>query len=53
MYVKLGELKVNKRADYYDEIVNVLEKNNFVVVKDLDTTLETYYSIAKAESEKA
>lgn len=52
MYVKLGELKVNKEADYYGEIVNVLEKNNFVVTKELDTLFEIHYSIAKAESEE-
>ena len=47
MLKKLAELKVNKQADYYGEIIKTLEEKGFTIVEDLNTTSDIYYSIAK------
>lgn len=52
MNKKLGELKVNKSADYYDKMIQALEDAGFVLVLDCETTSEKYYIVAEAESEE-
>lgn len=49
MIKKLGELKVNKSADYYDEVMKTLKDAGFVLVLDWETTSERYYIVAKNE----
>ena len=46
MIIKLAELKVKKSADYKDKVVTSLEKEGFTIVEELETTGETYYTIA-------
>lgn len=52
MIKKLGELKVNKFDDYYDKIVQTLEKAGFVLVLELETISEKHYIVAKSEEDK-
>lgn len=52
MNKKMAELRVEKSADYYDSIVETLQKAGFVIVIDYETTTERLYIIAKAESEE-
>lgn len=49
MNKKLGELKVDKTADYCDKMVKVLEKAGFVLVLDTETFSERYYIVAESE----
>ena len=49
MIKKLGELRVNKSADYYDKIAEALEEAGFVLVLELETTAEKYYIVAESE----
>ena len=49
MIKKLGELKVNKSDDYYDKIVQTLEKAGFVIVLELETSIEKHYIVAESE----
>ena len=52
MLKKLAELKVNNIADYYETIVKALEKDGFIVIKELETYGENFYSIAKEDTDK-
>lgn len=52
MIKKMAELKIIKSADYFDSIVESLQKAGFVIVSDYETTTEQFYIIAQAESEK-
>lgn len=52
MYKKLGELKINTYDDYYDKIVQALEKAGFVLVLELETTFEKHYIIAESEDKE-
>ena len=52
MLKKLAELKVNNEADYYGLIVKALEKDGFVVIEELETYGENFYSIAKEDSKE-
>ena len=47
MNTKLAELKVKKSADYNDKVVKALENAGFVIVQDLDTTSDSYYTVAE------
>jgi len=49
MNKKLGELKVNKTADYYGKMVKALEDAGFILVLDYETTSEKYYIVADKE----
>lgn len=49
MNKKLGELKVNKSADYYGKVVKALEDAGFVIVLDHENTSEAYYIVAESE----
>jgi hypothetical protein len=52
MNKKLGELKVDKSADYYGKIIKVLEDAGFVLVLDYETTTERYYIVAESENKE-
>lgn len=52
MIKKLGEVKVNKFDDYYDKIEHTLEEAGFILVLELETTLEKHYIVAESEDEK-
>ena len=52
MNKKLGELKVNKSADYYNKMIKTLEDAGFVLVLDYETTSEKYYIVAKNEDKE-
>ena len=52
MNKKLGELKVDKSADYYDKMIKALEDAGFVLVLDCETTSEKYYIVAESEVEE-
>ena len=52
MNKKLGELKVNKSADYYNKIIKALEDAGFVLVLECETTSERYYIVAESEDNK-
>lgn len=47
MIKKLAELRVTKSADYYDSIVESLQKAGFVIVMDYETTTERFYIITQ------
>lgn len=49
MNKKLGELEVNKSADYYGKMVKALEDAGFILVLDCETTTEKYYIVAESE----
>jgi len=49
MNKKLGELMVNKSADYCDKMVKALENAGFVLVLDHETFSERYYIVAESE----
>lgn len=49
MNKKLGELKVNKSADYYNKMIKALEDAGFVLVLECETTSERYYIVAESE----
>ena len=52
MNKKLGELKINKSADYDDEVVKALEEAGYILVLEWDGMCEKNYIIAKSESEE-
>lgn len=52
MAKQLGELKINKSADYYDKVVEALEEKGFIMVFQFETTSEKYYIIAEKEAEE-
>lgn len=47
MTKQLGELKINKDADYYDKVVEALEAKGFIMVFQFETSSEKYYIIAE------
>lgn len=47
MNKKLAELTVNKSADYYNKVVQALENAGFILVLDIDTTSDSYYTVAE------
>ena len=51
MNKKLGELKINKSADYYDKTIKALEDAGFVLVLDCETFTDKYYTVAEREKE--
>ena len=51
MNKKLGELEINKSADYYDRVVKALEDAGFVLVLDHEFTEEKHYIIAERKDE--
>lgn len=52
MNKKLGELKVNKPADYYGKIIKALEDAGFVLVLDYETSFERCYIVAESEDKE-
>ena len=52
MYKKLAELKVNTLSDYYDKVVEVLEKAGFVLVLESETLSDKYFIVAEREDKK-
>ena len=50
MNKKLGELKVNKSADYNDKIIKALEDAGFLLVLDWETSFEKCYIVAESEN---
>ena len=52
MNKKLGELRVNTSADYYDKMIKALEDAGFVLVLDCETTFEKYYIVAEGEDKE-
>ena len=51
MNKKLGELRVNKSADYHGKIIKALEDAGFVLVLDCETYFERCYIVAESEVE--
>lgn len=49
MNKKLAELTVDKSTDYYDKVINTLEKAGFVIVLDNETTKSRCYIVAESE----
>ena len=52
MNKKLAELIVRGSADYYGMVVKALEDAGFVLVLDLETTGDKYYTIAEKEEQE-
>lgn len=52
MNKKLGELKVNKSADYYDKMIKALEDAGFILVLDWETSFEKYYIVAEGRNKE-
>lgn len=52
MIKKLGELKIKKSADYYDNVAKALEKAGYILVLEFDDICERHYVIAKTENEE-
>ena len=51
MLKKLGEIKINKSSDYYNEVTKALEEAGYILVFVYDDMIERHYIIAKEESE--
>ena len=51
MNKKLGQLKIDTSADYYNIVVKTLEEAGFVLVLEYETTCEKSYIIAKAKTD--
>lgn len=49
MIKKLGELIINRSADYYDRVVKALEAEGFIIVLSVETTTDRYYIVAERE----
>ena len=49
MTKKIAELKVNKSADYYNNVAQALENAGFVLVLELETSSDRYYIVAESE----
>jgi hypothetical protein len=47
MNKKLAELKVIKSADYYNKVVEALEKAGYLLVLEAETTTDRYYIVAE------
>lgn len=52
MKIKLAELHVSKSKDWNNSIVKALEKDGFTIIKELETTTDNFYIIAKEEGER-
>lgn len=52
MKIKLADLQVNKSNDWNNSIVKALEKDGFTIIKELETTTDNFYIIAKEEGDK-
>ena len=52
MNKKLGELKIDKMADYYDTIAKALEEAGYILVLEYDSICERNYIIAKKSEEE-
>jgi len=52
MNKKLGELKINKSADYNDKIIKALEDAGFLLVLDWETSFEKCYVVAESENKE-
>lgn len=52
MIKKLGELKIDKFADYYDKVAETLEKAGFVLVLELETISDRFFIVASKEEEE-
>ena len=52
MKIKLAELNVSKSKDWNNSIVKALEKEGFAIIKELETTTDNFYIIAKEEGEE-
>lgn len=53
MNKKLGELKINKLADYDGKTIKALEDAGFVLVLDCETITEKYYIVAESEPQES
>lgn len=49
MNKKLANLTVRKSADYYGKVVEALEKSEFLLVFEQETTTDRYYIVAESE----
>ena len=52
MLKQLGELTIDKNADYYGKVVEALENAGFVIILSSDTTSDGYYIVAESEERK-
>ncbi len=52
MLKQLGELTINKSADYYNKVVEALENAGFVIILSSDTTSDGYYIVAESEDKE-
>ena len=50
---KLGELTIDKSADYHDRVVKALEDAGFILVLDYEFTMEKHYIVAEREKSNA
>lgn len=51
MLKKIAELKVNKHADYCNNLVKCLQSNGFCVIEELNSIPDCYYIIAKEQED--
>lgn len=51
MNKKLGELKINKSADWSDKTIKALEDAGFVLVLVCETFTDKHYIVAESEEE--
>lgn len=52
MNKKLAELTVNKSADYYGKVVKALEDAGFILVLDVESFSDMYYTVAESEDDE-
>ena len=52
MTKQLGELTIEKSADYFDKVVKALEDAGFVIILRSETITHSYYIVAESEDKK-
>jgi hypothetical protein len=52
MKKQLGELKIDKSADYYGKVIKALEDAGFIIILSDETTTDKYYIVAESVKEK-
>jgi len=51
MNIKVAELIIERTADYNNEVVKTLEDAGYILTRDMKTSFEVKYIVAKTESE--
>lgn len=52
MKKQLGELKIEKSADYYGKVIKALEDAGFIIILSYETSFDRHYIVAESVDEK-